>query len=196
MKVYKSNVTQSSLIEAAERLGASLGTARVSTRDILNAAGQRNQSALQYHFGSKEGLFQEINLQHARSMEERRQALLRPLPERPTARQLIDALITPVIEEVTSNDNGRFFIACLAQAYAEPSFDLESFLPRQSTTIRKVLDEMLDLWPAADSYKRILSFDLVVFGIYRWMSRPAEERDVEDLKETLIRQIETLMQAD
>jgi len=192
-KVFKSETTQSSLMAAAERLGASLGTARVSTRDILVAAGQRNQSALQYHFGSKEGLFQEISLRHARSLDARRQAMLRALPEEPTARQLIEALIVPVIEEIASSDTGRHFAACLAQAYAEPGFDLEAFLPRQSATIRQVLNRLHEILPPAGSYKFLLSFDICVFAMYRWACLPDEERSTEDLKETLVRQFGALL---
>ena len=43
-------------IDAAEALFAERGLDGVTTREILDAAGQKNQSALQYHFGSREGL--------------------------------------------------------------------------------------------------------------------------------------------
>src|SRR5262245_50949587 len=44
------------LIEHAERLFAEHGIEAVSLRDVSKAAGQRNHSAAQYHFGDRAGL--------------------------------------------------------------------------------------------------------------------------------------------
>ncbi len=44
------------MILAAERLIAERGIDAVSLREIGATAGQRNNSAAQYHFGTKEGL--------------------------------------------------------------------------------------------------------------------------------------------
>ena len=48
--------TKTRLIRAAERLFAENGLGAVSVRDITRAAGAKNESALHYHFGSKEAL--------------------------------------------------------------------------------------------------------------------------------------------
>ena len=52
-------------MRAAERLIADRGIENVSIRDIVSAAGQKNESALQYHFKNLTGLIEEIK--HARS---------------------------------------------------------------------------------------------------------------------------------
>jgi AcrR family transcriptional regulator len=44
------------LLDAAERLFAERGISGVSLREITEAAGQRNASVVQYHFGSRAGL--------------------------------------------------------------------------------------------------------------------------------------------
>ena len=41
------------IVEAAERLFAERGIEAVSLRDVSAAAGQRNHSAAQYHFGDR-----------------------------------------------------------------------------------------------------------------------------------------------
>lgn len=51
--------TQAKLIEAAERIFADKGFHGTSVRDITNAA-SANIAAVNYHFGSKEGLFIEM----------------------------------------------------------------------------------------------------------------------------------------
>ena len=48
------------LLLVAERLFSAHGVAGVSTREIARAAGQKNHSAVAYHFGSKEGLAEEL----------------------------------------------------------------------------------------------------------------------------------------
>lgn len=44
------------MIEIAERLFSEQGIDGVSMRDVASAVGQRNNSAVQYHFGSRDGL--------------------------------------------------------------------------------------------------------------------------------------------
>ena len=48
------------LLMAAERLFAAQGLEAVSTRMIAKEAGHKNHSALQYHFGSRDGLIEAI----------------------------------------------------------------------------------------------------------------------------------------
>ena len=43
-------------MHAAEKLIGERGMANVSIRDIVSAAGQKNESALQYHFKNLNGL--------------------------------------------------------------------------------------------------------------------------------------------
>ena len=48
--------TREQLIAAAETLFAERGIEGVSLREINAAAGQRNASSIQYHFGNRDGL--------------------------------------------------------------------------------------------------------------------------------------------
>ena len=52
----RSEATRMRLIHAAEKLFAEDGLEHVSIRAIILAAEQKNESVLQYHFGSKAGL--------------------------------------------------------------------------------------------------------------------------------------------
>lgn len=56
----RSAVTQNALMEAAEKLVAKKGIKNVSIKEIVKEAGQKNESALQYHFGSLQGLIHAI----------------------------------------------------------------------------------------------------------------------------------------
>jgi AcrR family transcriptional regulator len=59
--------TRSRLLDAAEQLFATEGFGAVTTRAILRAAGQRNESALHYHFGGRQGLLEAL---HERRMDQ------------------------------------------------------------------------------------------------------------------------------
>ena len=48
------------MIDAAERLIAERGLGALSLREVATTAGQRNHSAVQYHFGSRAGLVEAV----------------------------------------------------------------------------------------------------------------------------------------
>lgn len=68
--------TREQLLDAAEKLFVEQGLDTVSVRAILREAGQRNQSALQYHFGSRDGLINALVDRRMSQLEARRSALV------------------------------------------------------------------------------------------------------------------------
>ena len=68
--------TKLQLINAAEQLFAERGIDAVSLREITTAAGVRNSTALQYHFGDRHGILREVLRKHHGEVEQRRHALL------------------------------------------------------------------------------------------------------------------------
>lgn len=89
------------LLAAAERLFATQGLG-VPNRDIIAAAGQRNRSAISYHFTSRAGLIDAVREQHEVPIAQHRQHLIARLPgpgDR-TTRQLIEAHVQPVATEM------------------------------------------------------------------------------------------------
>jgi AcrR family transcriptional regulator len=89
------------LLAAAERLFATGGLA-VANREIVAAAGQRNQSAITYHFGSRAGLIDAVCEQHETPIAMHRQYLIARLPglEHRTSRQLVEAYVRPIAAEM------------------------------------------------------------------------------------------------
>ena len=56
--------TRTRLLMEAERLFAEVGVWQAATGDIVRSAGQRNASALTYHFGSRQGALDAILAEH------------------------------------------------------------------------------------------------------------------------------------
>ena len=88
----RSLVTQNALMLAAEKLIAEKGIQNVTKRAITLAAGQKNESVLQYHFQNLEGLIDEILKVRSIQTQEKRSELLAQLlcdtPETDLARYL------------------------------------------------------------------------------------------------------------
>ena len=67
---------KTAMLEIAEQLISERGLDRVSMRDVATAAGQRNNSAVQYHFGSRDGLILQVLRRRLTALDvDRRQRL-------------------------------------------------------------------------------------------------------------------------
>ena len=68
--------TPDRLLDAAARLFAERGVDNVSIAEIVRAAGQRNTSAVHYHFGSRDEILRAVLARHVPAIAERRRELL------------------------------------------------------------------------------------------------------------------------
>jgi AcrR family transcriptional regulator len=88
------------LLDAAERLIATRGY-EVPLRDIAVEAGHRNNSAVQYHFGNREGLIAAIVARRLGPMELVRSQMLKALAaqeDEASTRDLISVLVLPILQ--------------------------------------------------------------------------------------------------
>jgi AcrR family transcriptional regulator len=119
-----------SLIAAGERLFAARGIRAVSLREINKAAGQRNSSALHYHFGSRDGLLRAIVAEHTTYILERRLELIDALGARDgvvDVRSAVRILVEPITAPLEHGRRGRAFAQILPQILtdaARPPSDL------------------------------------------------------------------------
>ena len=87
--------TREALLRQAERLFARRGLYQVQVREIVEAAGQRNVSALNYHFGSREGVLDAILSKHGDPTDLARGELLATVGRDASSRDLVAALVVP-----------------------------------------------------------------------------------------------------
>jgi AcrR family transcriptional regulator len=110
------------LLLAAERLFAEHGLAGVSLRQISLEAGSSNNSAIRYHFGSKEDLLRAIFTYRLGDLTQRR-ALLRARANPDELRSQLEAHVLPLIELAESPDSSYVsFIEQLQRAGAVDVF--------------------------------------------------------------------------
>lgn len=116
-----SSDTRQRLLAAAERLFASKGIWQVPVRDIIDEAGQRNTSAVSYHFGSREGVLEEILRTHGEGIDVRRGELLVGLDERAGTATLVGLLVRVLTERMDDESSRRYIqiVAQLSNRYAE-----------------------------------------------------------------------------
>jgi len=113
--VARENDTKTRIIRAAEEIFATQGINGAQLREINRAAGQSNNSALHYHFGSREGLLSAVLLDHAVDLDRDRRAVIESWGQRdPTLRDVLVALALPLANKLATS-SGRLFLRVLLQ---------------------------------------------------------------------------------
>ena len=126
--------TRLRLITAAEKLFGDRGIHAVTLKDINAAAGQRNESALHYHFGSKSALVEAILTLRTRDIDQKRLELVEALLASGQEKDLsaiLKAMFLPMME-LLGSEKGVRFIRFLAQVLNDPDFDLPDMALRGS----------------------------------------------------------------
>ncbi|MCU1647599.1 MAG: TetR family transcriptional regulator [Nocardia sp.] len=139
------------IILAAERLIAERGQA-VPLRDIAAAAGQRNNSAIQYHFGSRDGLIEAVVELRMATLEVRRLELLaEQVGAGAGVHALVEALVVPMFE-LSERHGSNHYARFLEQIHTHPAVtDASNLDSEQRTSVRVIMqrldDEMTELPP-------------------------------------------------
>src|SRR3954453_21572542 len=120
-RVPRGDAARASIVVTAERLFAERGIETVSLRDVSAAAGQRNHSAAQYHFGDRRGLVAAVYENRMRDVDARRHRYLLSLDEagrRDGVQGLVEATLVPLLDVVAEADG--WYARFLARMRWEP----------------------------------------------------------------------------
>jgi AcrR family transcriptional regulator len=93
--------TRNRLMRAMEKLSAEKDPENVSVKELIEEAGQKNESVLQYHFGSKAGLLAAIHkARFTQTQVKRREMLAESLAAKtsPSVRELCHLLVGPTFQ--------------------------------------------------------------------------------------------------
>jgi TetR/AcrR family transcriptional regulator, regulator of cefoperazone and chloramphenicol sensitivity len=103
-------LTRARLLRAGEQRFARDGVTGARMSDVVRDAGQANDSAVGYHFGSRQGLLESIILKHVEVMDEQREVP----PRSAGLRSLVDAIVRPTAT-LLSTEDGRDFLRIMEQ---------------------------------------------------------------------------------
>jgi len=128
--------TKTRILDAAELLFMEHGYEATSLRQLTAAAGV-NLASVNYHFGSKDVLFQAVLTRRLDPMNQERIALLeklerdaggKPLP----CEKILFAMLIPALKLARDEKRGgKHFLKVLGRAYADPAPFIRQFLSAQ-----------------------------------------------------------------
>lgn len=148
-RTEQSDATRRRILEAAERLFAERGLVAVSNRQISEAAGQGNNTAVGYHFGSKADLVHAIARTHSHHTEQLRERALAATAGSTRVRDWVSCLVSPVTEHLASLGVPSWHARFGAQVMTDPN--LRGIMVEESLTtpsLCAVLDGLNRCLPA------------------------------------------------
>jgi AcrR family transcriptional regulator len=121
----RASSTQEAILVAAERLYAEHGMFAVSNRQVSEAAGQGNNAAVGYHFGTKADLVRAIEEKHRGPVERLREQMVAELDESAGMRDWVGCLVRPLTEHLAALGRGgspTWYARFAAQAMTDPAY--------------------------------------------------------------------------
>ena len=120
-RIARSQATRKALQHAAEKLIAERGLESVSIRDIVSNAGQKNESALQYHFKNLKGLICTIQMERSAETQSKRAEMLNTMltdTGQPSLHQVCALMVQPPFDLARSSVGFRRYIKAFGHELA------------------------------------------------------------------------------
>lgn len=190
--------TKDRILSAAEELFAQHGFSGTSLRQVTGRA-DVNIAAVNYHFGSKENLVNEVFRRRMDEMSAQRlEALKVALQEHPGELEpILAAFIEPALAVARQGQGGAAFVRVIARAYAEKNDGLRKFLSeRYGHVLRDFARAMGSCLPGLNKeelYWRLdflagaLTYAMADFGLIKRPSGVQEKAHRERAARELIR---------
>lgn len=137
----RASATRELILVAAERLFAEHGLFAVSNRQVSEAAGQGNNAAVGYHFGTKTDLVRAIVNKHAAQIEQHRSELLQKVEGSTDVRDWVICLVLPSTEHLAALGTPTWYARFNAQVLTDPKLRELAFseASRASPTLEKLV---------------------------------------------------------
>ncbi len=189
--------TKDRILGAAEELFAQFGFAGTSLRQVTSRA-DVNIAAVNYHFGSKENLVNEVFRRRMDEMSEQRLARLREAQESHPGElePILAAFIQPALA-LTLDRHGSAFVRVLARAYAEKNDRLRKFLSDNYGQVLREFAKALatclpelgkeDLYSRMDFIAGALTYAMADFGLIKRPAAMSEKAFADKTAQALIR---------
>jgi AcrR family transcriptional regulator len=180
--------TRAQLARAGERLFAQRGIHQVRLREINALAGQKNRSAVHYHFGSREGLVEAILSAHQTAMDHEVGPALDALVARgvPGVRDIVAVWVRALSGQLRE-PSGRDFLRIVPQV-----LDMVNPIVRRGATVRAstqsgrtfaLLDRCIADVPTPLRRERLVSYSLILTTLFADRAALVESGEVPALDE-------------
>lgn len=156
------------LILSAIKLFAEQGVDSVSLRMINREAGQKNNSALHYHFGSKMGLVSAVDQFIQIAFDEVREPLVQELESKvksgdATIHEAITVFVMPYVEITHRHEWGYAAIRAIARMEFDANLEVQALLSKSAGSIVQRLAKIVrPMVPALTPKQFKRRFNLVV----------------------------------
>jgi AcrR family transcriptional regulator len=160
------NDVEARLLDAAEQLFAQKGYDATSIRDITNQA-ECNVAAVNYHFHSKQNLYNEVFLRRMAAMRDIRLAAIENVMSqtspRPTLTDLIRAFSTAFLEPLLDKTTGQRFLKLIVREMNDPRLPKDMFVNEIVTpTLTSLGKALTTLCPHLDQKQIYLSIISII----------------------------------
>ncbi len=190
--------TKDRILHAAEELFAQQGFASTSLRQVTSRA-DVNIAAVNYHFGSKDNLVNEVFRRRMDEMSAQRLEALEAAT-RNAPRQLepvLAAFVEPALAMAQDRHGGGAFIRVIARAYAESNEGLRKFLSEQYGHVLREFAKAIDacvpglgkeeLYRRLDFLSGALTYAMADFGLIKRPSGVSDSQHRQRAAAALIR---------
>lgn len=137
------------LLKAAERLFAEKGFGIVSAREITIEAGQKNHSALSYHYGSVDAVLEAILDYRMTPLNDRRAQLLSIVTDEgrdKDLRSLVEVIVKPFADELLRPQEESCYLRLLSQLVSKGEWQsMFSSQPQRASAVLETGELMMQL---------------------------------------------------
>jgi AcrR family transcriptional regulator len=121
LRTSRAETTRERILTVAERLFAERGVFAVSNRQIGEAAGQGNNTAVGYHFGTKTDLIRAIMAEHTRHIDQIRARLLAEHEGGSDLRDWVVMTVRPLTDHLAALGTPSWYARFAAQLMTDPA---------------------------------------------------------------------------
>jgi len=138
--------TKLRIVTAAEKLFAIHGVDGVTLQQILKGAGQRNSSAMHYHFGSRDALIEAILMWRVTKIDAHRNQMIDDLLAEGRGndiRGIVETAVIPFIRPIEDSQQPSYYNRFLLEVHRSPTVSFDDIIAGKADRGIRRMNELL-----------------------------------------------------
>lgn len=188
--------TKVTILNTAERLFAEKGFYNTSTRELTSEA-EVNLSAINYHFGSKEKLFEAVLTRRLIPVNKKRMAILEKIitlaeeeNRQPNVREVINAFFEPVWNLMVKDEDAKYFLMIIGTIFQDSDTSLRNkFLEIMKPVAFTFFEQLCKALPHLQENEVFLRVQLSMGAFhngFRIMFHPTHKDDLQKIQHLML----------